>query len=269
VHNAGSKSHILIAGLGDLGTGLALALLADGHRVSAIRRQSQASAGIDLYAQDLVTTPAILLPPDQVDLLVIALTPASRDEAGYRDSFLVAPQRLLNALAERQPLPPVIFVSSTAVYGEIEGDVDEDTPPTPSAFNGRILLAAEEELSLRSLLTVVRLAGIHGRGDFHARRAAAIASGEAELPANHWMNRIHRDDCVGLLHTLATTWLNDGFAPSLVVGCDNHPVESHQLYQRLASEQGLTLDLPDNPPASGKRIRSRFIAAEGYLIRMT
>lgn len=267
MHKTPPKSHILIAGLGKIGCDLALALIAHGHRISGIRRQPHAPAGIDLYAQDLISTPTILLPPDQVDLLVIALTPASRDEAGYRDSFLIAPQRLLNALAERQPLPPVIFVSSTAVYGDIDGDVSEDTPPKPAAFNGRLLLAAEEELSLRCLLTVVRFAGIYGRSDFHARRAAAIANGEAELPANHWMNRIHQQDCVGLLHQLTRGWLTDGFAPSLVIGCDNQPLNSHQLYQQQARAQGLSIDLPHNSPPSGKRIRSQFIAAGHYRLR--
>ena len=44
-------SHILIAGLGDLGTGLAEQLLADGHRVSAIRRGSRCPAGSHTLAR--------------------------------------------------------------------------------------------------------------------------------------------------------------------------------------------------------------------------
>ena len=46
-------SHILIAGLGDLGAGLAEQLIANGHRISAIRRGAQAPAGVELYSQDL------------------------------------------------------------------------------------------------------------------------------------------------------------------------------------------------------------------------
>ena len=56
-------SHILIAGLGDLGAGLAEQLIADGHRISAIRRGAQAPAGVELYSQDL-TEGAAMLPPD-------------------------------------------------------------------------------------------------------------------------------------------------------------------------------------------------------------
>lgn len=267
MHNPLPKRHILIAGLGDLGTGLAQALQADGHRLSAIRRRPHAPAGVDLYPQDLVTAPVILLPPARVDLLVIVLTPAGRNETGYRQSFLVAPQRLLEALAKQQPVPPAIFVSSTAVFGDIDGPVDEDTPPAPDSFNGKILLAAEAALSRNRSASCVRLAGIYGRSDFRRRRAIAMAKGDAPLPAVRWMNRIHRDDCVGLLHSLANRWLTEGYAPPLVIGCDNRPISNHQLYRRLADEEGLSITLPEKRPPGGKRIHSRFIAEGHYRIQ--
>src|SRR5690606_15404826 len=110
-----------------------------GHNVSAIRRGNEAPTGIDLYSQDLGDpNSAVLLPPDQVDLLYIILAPAARSVEGYQRAFLGAPTRLLDALGRQQPLPPIVFVSSTAVYGELTGIVDEDTPPKPDAFNGRI-----------------------------------------------------------------------------------------------------------------------------------
>ena len=127
-------SHILIAGLGDLGSGLAQVLLAEGHRVSAIRRGQQCPAGVELYSQDL-TEGAAMLPPDQVDLLVIIMTPSEYSEAGYLKAFVRAPLTLLDALAQQQPLPPVVFVSSSAVFGELAGEVDELTSPRPSRYN--------------------------------------------------------------------------------------------------------------------------------------
>ena len=96
-------AHILVAGLGSLGSALAQDWLATGHQVSAIRRRAEAPAGVDLYAQDLVFDP-VQLPPDQVDLLYIIMTPSSRDEQGYRAAYLTAPSRLLDALSRQQPL---------------------------------------------------------------------------------------------------------------------------------------------------------------------
>ena len=80
-------SHILIAGLGDLGRGLAENLLAAGHRVSGIRRGSDAPSGVDLYSQDLLDG-ARLLPPDRVDLLVIIMTPSEYSEEGYLKAYV-------------------------------------------------------------------------------------------------------------------------------------------------------------------------------------
>ncbi|MBM1142298.1 NAD-dependent epimerase/dehydratase family protein [Alcanivorax sp. ZXX171] len=259
-------SHILIAGLGDLGTGLAERLLADGHRVSGIRRGHDAPAGVDLYSQDLLDG-AHLLPPDQVDLAVVIMTPSEYNEEGYLKAYVRAPLNLLDALAARQPLPPVLFVSSTAVFGDQDGDVDETTPPRPSRYNGKVVLAAEQEISARALATVVRFSGIYGPGRRRLlSKVEKLMRGEEALPAPAWSNRIHRDDCVGLLHTLAGQWLAGETVPPLVVGTDNHPARNLDVYQWLAERLGGTLAVPDTE-ATGKRLRSGFIAEGGYRLR--
>ena len=259
-------SHILIAGLGDLGTGLAEQLLADGHRVSAIRRGSRCPAGVELYSQDLLEG-AALLPPDPVDLVVIIMTPSEYSEEGYLKAYIRAPQTLLDALAGKQPLPPVIFVSSTAVFGDVAGEVDEQTPPRPTRYNGKVLLAAEEELSIRSHCTVVRFSGIYGPGRYRQiDKAARLARGEEALPAAQWTNRIHRDDCVGLLKNVADGWLAGQEMPPLVIGTDNVGGRNLDVLQWLAQQQGLTLAVPDDAPA-GKRIRSQYIRQGHYSLR--
>ena len=259
-------SHILIAGLGDLGTGLAEQLLADGPRVSAIRRGSRCPAGVELYSQDLLEG-AALLPPDPVDLVVIIMTPSEYSEEGYLKAYVRAPQTLLDALAGKQPLPPVIFVSSTAVFGDVAGEVDELTPPRPTRYNGKVLLAAEEELSIRSHCTVVRFSGIYGPGRYRQiDKAARLARGEEALPAAQWTNRIHRDDCVGLLKNVADGWLAGQEMPPLVIGTDNVGGRNLDVLQWLAQQQGLTLAVPDDAPA-GKRIRSQYIRQGHYSLR--
>ena len=99
-------SHILIAGLGDLGTGLAEQFLAEGHRVSAIRRGSHCPSGVELYSQDLLAG-AAMLPPDPVDLVIIIMTPSEFSEEGYLKAYVRAPQTLLDALAAQQQIPGV------------------------------------------------------------------------------------------------------------------------------------------------------------------
>lgn len=259
-------AHILIAGLGDLGQSLAQRWLEGEHTVSAIRRSNQAPAGVDLYSQDL-TDGAVLLPPDQVDLLYIILTPSDRSVEGYQRAFLHAPKRLLDALAAQQPLPPIVFVSSTAVYGEHSGEVDEKTPPKPNKFNGRILLAAEEEISTRSLTTVVRFSGIYGAGRKRLlQQVSDIESGGAG-PDPTWTNRIHREDCVALLHLLGQRWIDQEMVPPVVIGTDTAPSVNTAVLNWLAAQQGISLNLsvPDIVP--GKRIRSLFLAEQKIALR--
>ena len=259
-------SHILIAGLGDLGRGLAQQLMADGHRISAIRRGTQAPAGVELYSQDL-TEGAAMLPPDPVDLLVIIMTPSEYSEEGYLQAYVRAPLTLLESLGRQQPLPPVVFVSSSAVFGDLEGVVDELTPPSPGRYNGKVLLAAEEEISTRSLSTVVRLTGIYGPGRYRQiDKAARLARGEASLPAPQWTNRIHRDDCVGLLHSVVLGWLEGREMPPLVIGTDAVGGRNLDVLKWLADQQGLTLAVPDDP-AAGKQVRSLYIQQGHYALQ--
>ena len=258
--------HILVAGLGDLGSSLAQGWLAAGHQVSAIRRRPEAPAGVDLYAQDLFVDP-LQLPPDQVDLLYIIMTPPSRDETGYRAAHLTAPARLLDALAQQQPLPPVIFVSSTAEYGAHSGEPDEQDKPQPDAFNGHILLAAEQEISLRTLSTAVRFSGIYGPGrDRLLRQVESIRQG-GNAPAPQWTNRIHRDDCVGLLRQLGEGWLRGEMQWPVVVGTDAGPALNVAVLNWIAAGTGQALELFEPDIAPGKRIRSRFIEDGHYQLR--
>lgn len=261
-------AHILVVGLGDIGAALAQRWHQAGHRVSGIRRHARASTGIDLYAQDLISDP-VLLPPDQVDLAYVVMSPASRSVEGYQDAFLTAPRRLLDALAAQQPVPPVVFVSSTAVYGDQTGLIDEESPPRPDKYNGRILLAAEEEMSLRSLTTIVRFSGIYGPGRLRLiRQAQAIAAGEAP-PAPSWTNRIHRDDCVGLLEHLGQQWLAGNMLPPVVVGTDLLPSMNVRVLNWLGERLGLPLALPEPDIGPGKRLHSRYIESSDFTLSYT
>ena len=178
-----------------------------------------------------------------------------------------APLTLLDALAGQQPLPPVVFVSSSAVFGDLDGQVDERTPPRPTRYNGKVLLAAEEEISIRTLSTVVRFTGIYGPGRHRQiDKAARLARGEEALPAAQWTNRIHRDDCVGLLHSVAEGWLAGREMPPLVVGTDKVGGRNLDVLQWLAEQQGLTLDVPDDT-AAGKQVNSLYIAQGHYTLQ--
>ena len=110
---------VLLAGCGDLGMRVAQRLLARGDEVWALRRSPVRDAGDGLrwLRGDLIRPESLRELPAGITRVVYAPTPGARDEAAYRAIFVDGLQHLLDALAAA-PLQRVLFVSSSAVYGE-------------------------------------------------------------------------------------------------------------------------------------------------------
>ena len=178
---------ILLAGCGDLGTEAGLRFAAAGHRVVGWRRTpAKLPAEIEGVAADLSTAELPPIPADTT-AVVVAVAADSPTEAAYRAAYVDGLSHVLDAL-ERDGVTPrrVLFVSSTAVYGDAGGDwVDESTTPAPGGFSGRILREAEEllEKRLRGTGTApvsLRLGGIYGPG--RTRLIDQVRSGTAVIP---------------------------------------------------------------------------------------
>lgn len=260
-------AHILMVGMGQLACPLSEHWLEQGHQVTGIRRGQQAPAGVQLLPQDLLHAAKVQLPSASVDLVYIILTPAERSEQAYHDAFVTLPQRVLGALAKQQPLPPVVFVSSTAVYGDGKEAVDEASPTVPSAFNGRVLLQAEEQVRGLAPSTAVRFSGIYGpTRQGRVALAKRLLQGQAEVPKARWSSRIHSADVVGLLLHLGQRWLAGDAPPAVVVGSDEEPVVNLALLNWLAAQQGGELALTWGQVA-GRPVHSRYLAAGHYTLQ--
>ena len=148
-----------------------------------------------------------MIPP--VDVVVYAVAAGRRDEEACRRAYVGGVAALLDVLEGRaEPPRRVFFVSSTSVYGERAGAwVDEATPMQPGGFSGECLVAGERRMLASPIpATVVRFGGIYGPGrGWLIERARAGASCVDDPP--RFTNRIHRDDCAGVLaHLIARTW---------------------------------------------------------------
>ena len=114
-------------------------------------------------------------------------------------------RNLLAALRQQGQSPRrIIFLSSTAVYGQTRGEwVDESSATEPDHFSGRRLLEAEALLRESGVPAIVlRLGGIYGPR--RTRLIDEVRQGRAATSRNgpRYTNRIHRDDCVGALDHL-------------------------------------------------------------------
>lgn len=261
---------ILLAGCGDLGTEAGLRFAAAGHRVVGWRRSPEKlPAAIEGSAADLSTAE---LPPVPADTtaVVVAVAADSPTEAAYRAAYVDGLSHVLDAL-ERDGVTPrrVLFVSSTAVYGDADGGwVDEGTMPAPGGFSGRILREAEELLTNRLRGTgtapvVLRLGGIYGPG--RTRLIDQVRGGTAVLPADpRYTNRIHRDDAAGAIVHLCT--MAEEPAP-VYLGVDDDPAELGDVLRFLASELGL--EVPPSGSAGearggNKRCSNALLRGTGF-----
>jgi nucleoside-diphosphate-sugar epimerase len=258
----------LLAGCGDVGVRVARRLRAQGHEVFALRRHPPADgdSGIRWLAGDLAAPATLGHLPEGITRLAYLPAPGARARAAYEAVFLDGLRGLLDRL-DCSRLARVVFVSSSAVYGEREGRwVDEDTPPAPPGFNGAVLLEAERWLATQAWpATVLRLAGLYGPG--RLQLIERLRAGQAAVPrdASHWANRIHVDDAAtAIVHLLE---LPD--PRPLYLGVDDTPLPLHVLYDHLASLVGAPLPPQGAGPAGvgSKRLSNARLRASGWAPR--
>lgn len=259
---------VLFIGCGDLGQRAARRLLARGDTVYALRRHPPAddASGIRWLAGDISQPDSLPALPAGITRVIHVATAGARDPAAYRAVFVDGLNHVLDALDTRQ-VERVVFVSSSAVYGEHRGDwVDEDTPPAPQGFNGRILLEAEAALAARAIPhTTLRFAGLYGPGRLQLIERLRTGKASAPLEPPHWVNRIHIDDAAAAIAHVAL--LPD--ALPVYIGCDDTPLPLHELYAELARMIGAPAP-GDGPAPNGvgsKKLSNARLRASGLALQ--
>jgi nucleoside-diphosphate-sugar epimerase len=257
---------VLIAGCGDVGSVLAVSLLRDGHTVYGLKRDpSSLPAGVHGVRADLLQADSLGNLPGNIDALVFMPTPAQRDQAGYEAIFIDGWKNLWAAL-DGEPRRSLL-VSSTAVYGASNGAwVDEHTVPEPDGFNGRVLLAMEQQAAqCTKNLVVARLAGIYGPGRERLISQAATGGLEVQQTPPYYTNRLHRDDAAAALRHL----LGLDRPEALYVVSDDCPAPRYDVVSWLAQAQGKPVPaaVTDNGAGQGKRVSNRRLRNSGFKLR--
>ncbi len=261
---------VLLIGYGDLAQRLTPKIVADGWQVTGLRRrvaggQWPSAAMIAADSRDPVSLQQAL---GGVDVAIVTLTPDAFTEAAYRATYMDSARALATAIAALAEKPRyLIWASSTGVYGQDSGEwVDESSATEPTGFSGRCLLAAETIIgALPVPATIVRFSGIYGPGrnrllDRVRQHGAAPAVPEI------WTNRIHSEDCAGVLRHLLTRF-NRGIAnPDLVLATDCCPATRHQVQTWLARRMGVSADSQRQqiPARGNRRCSNRRLLATGY-----
>ncbi|MGB3680866.1 MAG: SDR family oxidoreductase [Rubrobacteraceae bacterium] len=270
---------VLIAGCGYVGSALGELLASGGHTVFGLRRDPASLPGtIAPVAADLSRPVASETLPAALDYVYYTASAGSPDDAAYRAAYVDGPANLLKALAPQQAGVRRLFLtSSTGVYSQKNGEwVDEDSPTEPEGQTGRRLLQGERVVAEGPLpATVVRLSGIYGPGRTQsiARALGAVSDMSANATLDEgppaYTNRIHRDDCAGVLRHLMSL---PSPAP-LYLATDCEPTDLRTVARWLSARQQESGPRQSGPRQSGKRRRAnkrcnnRRLLASGYEFR--
>jgi nucleoside-diphosphate-sugar epimerase len=269
--NSSSQEKLLIIGCGDIGQRLARQLDQNRYAVTGLRRDPPTDLPFLQYRICDATRPDQLEPivnNGNFDVIVISLTPAERSDAGYQLAYVQTCLNLVAGLKRYQQQPRlVIFVSSTAVYAQNDGSwVDEQSPTEPDSFSGKRLLEAEQIIQKSGLAhCIVRFSGIYGPG--RTRLIEQVKQGRASA-SQHYTNRIHADDCAGVLAHLIEQQPRQNLA-SIYLASDSSPAPMFEVVSWMARQLDLGDFLaPDAANERGnKRISNQRLLGSGYELR--
>jgi nucleoside-diphosphate-sugar epimerase len=260
----------LLFGCGYLGERVARRWRDAGDNVAVVTRSLERAEdfqreGYDAIFAD-VTQPASLreLPAAETVLFAVGF---DRQAGGSIEEVYAGGMR--NVLAA---LPSgarrFIYISTTGVYGNAEGEwVDEDTPTDPQREGGGASLAAEQALAESPFAdrgVVLRLAGIYGPGRIPFLGKLRAGEPIPAVSTGH-LNLIHVDDAAAVVVAaaeIAESKLNrpsasSGLESKCRVYCvsDGYPVERGEYYREVARLIGagpptFVAPDPDSPRAA-------------------
>ncbi|GGY87949.1 NAD(P)-dependent oxidoreductase [Cellvibrio zantedeschiae] len=266
-----SKAQVLIVGCGDIGQRLAQCLPQDIYEVTGLRRNPPPDTP-SLHYQTCDVTNAVALSDvlrQGFDVVLITMTPSERSDAGYERAYVQTCRNLVVGLQkQREKSPLLVFVSSSAVYSQMDGSwVDENSPVEPESFSGKRLLEAEAIVQNSGFAnTIVRFSGIYGPN--RNRLIEQVHQGKASA-STHYTNRIHVDDCARSLAHLIELYRNGKKLEPVYLASDSAPAPMVEVVSWLAEQVGVQDFLSEaaTNERGNKRCNNKRLLDSGFKFR--
>jgi nucleoside-diphosphate-sugar epimerase len=263
-------ARILVVGAGDIGGQLAIKLVQSGHKVWGLRRSDKPiGQGVNTVIGDVSDPETLLDIPSDIDILVYSVASPEFSQEGYHKYYYCGIQHVLHALkAQGQAPKHAFFTSSSSVYHQMDASwVDENSPTEPTSFAGKELLQAESALAEGYIpATSVRFPGIYGPGR-NRMIEQARNGGHCDPSPEVWTNRIHRDDCVGVLEFLIEKVLAGEAIEDVYLACDSQPVTLFEILEWMKDRIGEVepdYELPEATRRANRRCSNKRLIAAGY-----
>jgi nucleoside-diphosphate-sugar epimerase len=263
-------ARILVVGAGDIGGQLAIKMVSAGHDVWGMRRSDKPIGhGVQIIIGDVSEPESLLEIPDNIDILVYTVASPEFSKEGYHKYYYRGISHVLHALKAQGQVPKhAFFTSSTSVYHQMDASwVDEESPTEPHSFAGIELLQAEAVLEKGYIpATSVRFPGIYGPGR-NRMIEQARQGGHCDPAPEVWTNRIHRDDCVGVLQFLIEKVLAGEPIEPIYLGCDSQPSTLFEILEWMKDRIGDVepdYELPEATRRANRRCSNKRLIAAGY-----
>ncbi len=260
----------LIVGCGYLGRRVAQGWADAGDDVAALTRSADHADefrenGIQPVVGDVLKPETLRhLPAATTVLYAVGYDPSGA--APKRDVYIDGLRNVLAALPAG--VEQFLYVSSTSVYGQTNGErIDETSPCVPRTDGGRICLDAERlvrsKLEGRVPLQILRLSGIYGPGRLIARIDGLRERRPLPRNPDGWLNLIHVTDAAAAVIAIAAQKTP---ASDLLLVSDDRPCKRRDYYERLAQLVGAPAPVFEtksndsdeaSPPDLGKRCGNR------------
>jgi nucleoside-diphosphate-sugar epimerase len=233
------KDTISILGCGWLGLPLAEFLILKGFSTKG----STTSPGrFPLISEKNIDTYLLHLNPDlngkradeffNSEILIINIPPGGGDDKVKFHRKQV--ESILNKVRQSS-IHKIIFISSTSVYGNINGEVTEEDELTPEKESGKALKLVEKILFNDDSFqkTIIRFAGLIDND----RNPVRYFAGRQNIPGgNIPVNLIHRKDCINIIYQVI---MQNAWGEIFNACSDFHPTK-REFYTASAEK----LDLP-------------------------
>lgn len=263
---------ILIIGCGAIGYELAKALAEAGHEVVGLKRNPPAINydKLSYFRGDITIAQDLQALPTDFEHIYFIVSADSRNEDSYHDIYETGLSNLLDKFARAGSDAPWIFVSSTSVYAQSQGEwVDEGSVTAPNKSTSCKILAAERKLTAHNPNNIiVRFSGIYGPGREYLLRMAQKTPSIQKVPP-YYTNRIHQRDCVGILAFLLAQRLAGVGLQSCYLASDDNPAPLWEviswLTKKMSCQPPLPLDRSSDVDCDlNKRCRNDRIKKLGY-----
>ena len=191
------------------------------------------------------------LPFADTDYLIFTIPPSRIADYG---SQCIA---LFQAIRKANPKLTIVYISSTSLYGDQVGELNENSSTAPTSANAQKMEAVENFLQENEAY-ILRCGGLIGEG----RHPVYALSGRTQIAKpNAAVNLIHQEEINGFVRFI----IAQQPIPAIYnVVCPMHP-DRKEYYQEVARELGIKVpDFDEDDPRKGKIVIPMRMQETGY-----